>query len=289
MRLVRTPLLLESSKTYRELKDLPVQGYTRYADRSRPPTGTIPVSGLTGHGTDSDIQRIGERAAQELNARSHETGVRVGANISRGAYGSVHKTDRPDRIVKFDTGRTEARLAQHMLDNPVLFDEIRSLPRYHSVHQTRLSFRNQPVWAIHREDIHDLPSRHHHDWDAFGVHVESARWRAEEKHDTDAAKHKDDPTFDHAANFHGHLKREMADALDRVHENFFAGKAHEEQFHRVRKDVEKLVNEGLVPCDMHGGNWGIRPKTGEVVMRDVGCFHVHDPRERARVSARTGR
>lgn len=268
--------LVESTPTYRALKDVKTQDPDSTVFPSTPQSGATNVSPR--HGDTSEMQEVGDKAISELKARHGKTGVQIGKRLGCGAYGCVHATDVPGRVVKIDTGRTEARLAQHVIANPEIFKNIKSLPRYHSVHKTNVTYGNRPVWAIHREDLSDLDS-HHNKWNSMKHAMDNARFRAEQKLEEDKRSAKQrGHTLDHDKVFHGHLREQVSLSLQKLHDNHFKGTDHEHHFKQVHKDINHLVRHGLMPCDLHASNWGQR-KNGEVVMRDVGCYHIHNPKQ----------
>jgi len=46
------------------------------------------------------------------------------------------------------------------------------------------------------------------------------------------------------------------------------------QWPRIEAESRKLLEHGIVPCDLHEDNWGIRKGSGEISMRDAGCASV---------------
>jgi hypothetical protein len=46
------------------------------------------------------------------------------------------------------------------------------------------------------------------------------------------------------------------------------------QWHRIESDLRKMIEHGILPCDLHSQNWGIRKSNGEITMRDAGCTTV---------------
>ena len=53
-----------------------------------------------------------------------------------------------------------------------------------------------------------------------------------------------------------------------------AGGQLAKQWPKMVEEMRTLLEHGIIPCDLHESNWGVRKSNGEIAMRDVGCAVV---------------
>lgn len=193
-----------------------------------------------------------------------EPSVKVGRFYGAGAAGAVFQGPEENglpTVYKVDKGAYEARMADAVLKAGI---KNPSLPLYKKVFPTSVKAPDgYPLWVIHREDLKDAEK--HLDFkqmDALGWNYGFGGWLSK-------------TVSEHAKTG----RREALEAFDQGIEHHRknakrAGGQLAAQFPRLEKNIRDLIKNGLAPCDLHEGNWGIRPSTGEIVMRDVGCAHV---------------
>lgn len=222
------------------------------------------------------------RQAME-SARQQDPSVNPGRFYGAGAAGAVFagpEVDGKKTVYKFDNGPYEARMADAVM-RAGLVGKVSSLPHYiKTIATDARGPSNLPIHVIHREDLNDaekeLPYREVNVLKyrgGLGGFVSDLSNRT--KDDEELRRYRIDPR-DRLKN-----RREVLDAFDSgidLHRRraSAAGGQVAEQFDRIAKDIRTLIEHGMIPCDLHEGNWGIRPSTGEIVMRDVGCAHVLD-------------
>jgi hypothetical protein len=206
------------------------------------------------------MKKAGKAAA--LTLRKKAPHLRVGRFYGCGLSGCVYAApDDPDgvpMVIKMDKGENEATMANLMLKHPDL-GRLSSVPRYAEVIPTGVKDEEtgMNVYAIHREDLRDFApeeSNLKRFFGSFGMAVHDLSRQAPNRNRAELIR-----TYDKMVNRYG---RQAA-----------RSRTVAQHFDRVAEDIRKLIKRGIVPCDVHEENWGIRPHTGEVVMRDVGCSH----------------
>jgi hypothetical protein len=223
------------------------------------------------------MRETGETAVKELKQSRPE--LQLGDELGCGKFGCVYRapplSDGTEAIMKIDRGLDEGVLAEAVMRDPVL-SKLSSLPRFGSV--TPLS-TNDPVMkrgvtAIHRENLRDLNAD---DPQEKQLQAFFGNWYRP----SGFGRHLNDILLYMRAK-RGMGREDYLRGYDELikEERQRAAKSFEphvgEQFERVAADVRELVSRGVVPCDLHEDNWGIRHSTGEIVMRDVGCAKVAD-------------
>ena len=224
---------------------------------------------VAGHHPDrlrESMNRAAYEAKQSLRARGVKTGRLLGAGLN----GHVYQSETPGQIIKIDKGDNEARLA-NFISRDAELSQLRGLPRYHSAENTGVKdqLSGKDVHAIHREDITDLPTELRSDeglrdsfrdlkdhLDTFSERVTKGIIRPQDYAQSAKRYFEDTGIFDHIASSHPN----------------FVGPVN---------DLRRLIDRGIVPCDLHLSNWGRRPSTGEFVMRDMGCYAVVNRTESA--------
>lgn len=231
----------------------------------------------------ASMRRVSDEVTSQMRAEGIPVGNFLGAGLSGVVYQGDDEPDRTKTVWKVDKGDNEQRIANVILSNPDL--KRSSVPRYIQTHDgygKRDPFTNMPIKVIHREDLRDFDP---------ASREESDLWRFFAKlgaggHDMFDTT----PSLQDVAGevLYGATRQQGADALEQVlafhgREAKKLGPHVEKQFNRVAEDLRHLAKRGIFPCDLHGGislhdqgNWGVRPGTGEVVMRDVGCYGTAD-------------
>jgi hypothetical protein len=203
-------------------------------------------------------------SAEEARGALISKGANIGKPLGCGQNGCVYQSARPGHVVKVDKGDNEARLANAVLKNPDL-QGLRSIPKYVSVHETGVKDKltGANVFAIEREDLDDLPQEISYDPHTSntldelsgslsivgkGIRDGSLADRKAYNQHIDAAFHPNGDLMRRVSSMQGGMFKQGA------------------------QDIVHMLRRGLVPCDLHSLNWGKRKQTGEVVMRDLGCF-----------------
>jgi len=212
-------------------------------------------------------------AVRATKARMAAGGKDVGEYIGRGNHSVVHHgpqlSDGTQTIYKFEKGDDEARLAKHYLDNPEL-GRIRSLPRYLSVSNYGTSHEpaGKPIHVIHSEHLDDLSG---HPLRVHANRVATAAGRIGRKIQ-DAAEGED-------YELKGKTREELAEIVGQAVDA--AGAAARQEIsddgtyapiNQFVNDIKSMATMGIFPCDVSGENLGTRRATGEIVMRDAGCY-----------------
>lgn len=207
------------------------------------------------------MKRSGQQAAEALKTKAPhlKIGQLYGCGLSGCAYAGPEDPDGTPTVVKMDKGENEATMARLLLKHKDL-GKLSSVPRYIEAIDTGVKdkFTGMKVYAIHREDLRDFSSAEKdlkRFFGGFGMDL----------HDRLSSR---------AASY---TRQKLVDKYNQMEEEYRqkASRSPEvaKQFERVAADTRKLIERGIVPCDLHHENWGVRDKTGEVVMRDVGCSH----------------
>lgn len=194
-------------------------------------------------------------AADQAVAQLKERGVHLGPRLGQGLSGAVHKGHIKGTVVKLDKGDNEARLANHVLNNPEL-QKIRILPRYYQTHETDVHDKEtgERIHAIHREDMSDFNSVNSAPWFHLKQKLNQLGYRVRMGRIT----HED------AVNrLHGHLE----EIGHRIHPT------EKHHYEAAAQGIRQLADHGIIPCDLHASNFGFR-HNGEFAMRDVGCYSV---------------
>jgi hypothetical protein len=192
--------------------------------------------------------------------------VKMGEFYGAGAAGAVFagpENNGLPTVFKVDKGAYEARMADAVLKAGV---KNPSLPLYKKVFPTSVRTPDgYPLWVIHREDLKDAEKHlSRREMSAIGWHGGGfGGWLSQDVSGAgqSGGRKKALKVFDNGIGQH------RSNAAR-------AGGEYAKQFPRLEKNIRDLIKNGLVPCDLHEGNWGVRPSTGEIVMRDVGCAHV---------------
>jgi len=239
---------------------------------------------------------------KEPRAEMEEKGYQIGKYIDAGAAGAVfHGPLDPDgmpTIFKFDNGPYEAKLADAVMNAGLSGKNgLSILPRYIKTEQTssKMPGSRLPLFLIHREDIASLnnkedklPALQRMFLDQFGRKVinsisQDTRITLDRGSSTDDKQSERGSDWLNVADFPpspGSLTREkVLERFDRGAEKFYQealgmGGKIAEQWPKMMGEIRTLIEHGIIPCDMHMGNWGIRLSTGDIVMRDVGCNAV---------------
>lgn len=208
----------------------------------------------------ASMQRSGQKAAAALKSLAPhlKIGKLYGCGLSGCAYAGPEEPDGTPTVVKMDKGENEATMAKLLLRHKDL-GQLSSVPRYIEAVDTGVDddYTGMRVHAIHREDLRDFSPKEgdlKRFFGSFGMELHSLSTRAP-KMNRGALLRKYDEIV---GEFNPMARRDPNIAT---------------QFARVSADTRKLLERGIAPCDAHEENWGMRDKTGEVVMRDVGCAH----------------
>lgn len=221
--------------------------------------GLHPVWEIPEDVSDDEIQESLLEASERARAQMAKSGKNLGRLFGVGLNGAVYASDRPGMVVKMDKGDNEARLAKFVSQDPEL-NKLRALPKFLSATPTGVRDRvsGKEIHAIEREDLQDLPEA----LEADGLEpFDDLR---------DALNELSDQIVEgeiHRDNYVEAVERHLGESgiyarAASVHPNFAS----------ALQDMEELIKRGIMPCDLHISNWGMRQSTGEFVMRDVGCF-----------------
>ena len=196
-------------------------------------------------------------AARDEMVRKDPKRYQIGDFLGAGAAGAVFKGPKdPDglpTVYKFDNAVMAAGLTgRHGLS---------ILPRYISTALTsqKMTKRNFPLFAIHREDLDDAEGGGAISGSELGrlSAIGSSFSGLQDKGNRRAAL------------------KEFDNRMSRLHSGIMStGGKLAKQWPKMVTEFRTLLEHGIVPCDLHTGNWGIRKHTGEISMRDVGCSHI---------------
>lgn len=208
----------------------------------------------------ASMKKSGALAAEALKqiAPHLKIGQMYGCGLSGCAYAGPEDPDGTPTVVKMDKGENEATMAKLLLKHKDL-GRLSSVPRYIQSIDTGVVDKHtgMRVHAIHREDLRDFNYREENVKEFFGSFGMTL-------HDLSSS----------ASSYN---RNELLAKYAKIESKFHKLAARDpniaKQFARVTADTKQLISRGIVPCDVHHENWGIREKTGEVVMRDVGCSH----------------
>ena len=225
-----------------------------------------------------------------------------GEFLGAGAGGAVFKgpkdPDGLDTVYKFDAGPYEARLADAVIKAGLVGSNgLAILPRYISTHDTSQKFSpaGLPLHVIHREDLDDAKAT------LSGAEIDGLEglgsFMAELQRKANPVKapsgvNPDDigieppmflgfgggsPAKWRQKAGRGWGREKLIKAYDRHISRIGRGIKRgtgqlAQQWDRIQGDLRQLLAHGIVPCDLHADNWGIRRHTGEIAMRDAGCI-----------------
>jgi hypothetical protein len=235
-------------------------------------------------------------------AEMEKKGYQIGEYINAGAAGAVFEgPDEPDgmpTVFKFDNGPYEAKLADAIINTGLSGrNGLSILPRFINTEQTsgKMPGSRLPLFLIHREDIASLTNKEDklpsiersflHDFGRDVINTISEDTEISLDKESNASNNQSEKESDwlnvpDLPPIGGSLTREKAlKRFDRGARKFHqraleVGGKVAEQWPRMVKEIRTLIEHGIIPCDMHGGNWGIRLNNGDIVMRDVGCNAV---------------
>jgi hypothetical protein len=204
-------------------------------------------------------------AARDEMMRKDPVRYQIGDFLGAGAAGAVFKGPKdPDglpTVYKFDNGPYEARMADAVMAAGLTGKRgLSILPRYISTALTsqKMTRRNFPLFAIHREDLDDA--------DRGAVSGSELRHLSAIGRSFSGLQNKGSRL--------GALKV-FDERMSRLHSDIMStGGKLAKQWPKMVTEFRTLLEHGIVPCDLHTGNWGIRRHTGEISMRDVGCSHI---------------
>ena len=214
--------------------------------------------------------------------------------------------DLTETVYKFDAGPYEARMADAVMKAGLVGrNGLAILPRYISTHETSLKFSKVglPIHVIHREDLNDAKTvlsfnelnSLSRDVGSFMARLQRSVNPQRAPGDVDSQDIGEEPgPYHRGAGYQagwerkagmGASRKELLRAFDRgigeistsvrATATALGSSGHlARQWPRMKRELRKLLEYGIVPCDLHGDNWGIRPKTGEISMRDAGCASV---------------
>jgi len=246
-------------------------------------------------------------ARDEVTAK--DPTIRPGRFFGAGAAGAVFEApplpDGSPAVYKFDAGPYEARMADAVMKAGLVGKEgLGLLPRYVRTMPTSQTVTDAklPLFLIEREDLADadkiLSSQEMSVLGDYDKPTSYARFMHGllEKATPKTAPPGVDPNdiggqhwmFGHplpwAAKSQGSLNYTRSDVLKEFDSKIgklrarakAAGGRLADQWDRIERESRKMLENGIIPCDLHQGNWGIREKTGEITFRDVGCAMVVD-------------
>lgn len=248
-------------------------------------------------------------AARDEMLQKHPDTFRPGKFYGAGAAGAVFQgPEDPDgtpTVYKFDAGPYEARMAQAVMDAGLVGKNgLAILPRYISQHPTSQKFSKAglPIHVIHREDLDDAKTGlSHAEMEVLGGYgaslgglMQELQADANPRHAPpgvdpyDIGQEPSHPLFGRLGSGplgweskagRGLNRKQLLQAYDRKIGRVRqaaqrAGGQLARQWDRIEAETRKLLEHGIVPCDLHPDNWGIRKGTGEISMRDAGCATV---------------
>ena len=231
----------------------------------------------------ASMRRVSDTVAGRMRSEGINIGNFLGAGLSGAVYQGDDEPDGTKTVWKVDKGDNEQRIANVIINNPDL--KRSSVPRYIETHDgygMRDDFTGMPIKVIHREDLRDFDPKNKEEADLWRFFGGLGAGHGGFFDST--------PTLQDVAGdvLYGANRQQGANLLEKVlahhaREAKKYGPHVEKQFNRVAEDLRHLAKRGIFPCDLHGGlsltdqgNWGVRPGTGEVVMRDVGCYGAAD-------------
>jgi hypothetical protein len=210
-------------------------------------------------------------ARDEMMARDPNK-YQIGKFIGAGAAGAVFEgPDDPDgmpTVFKFDNGPYEARMADMVMNAGFSGKNgLSILPRYISTAQTsqNMTAAKLPLFAIHREDLDDVHDTLDKDsiefLGDFGNAIGDLSRSANQMRHRFATREEVLDNFDD-------------EARDYHQRAMMAGGQLAKQWPKMVEEMRTLLEHGIIPCDLHESNWGVRKSNGEIAMRDVGCAVV---------------
>jgi hypothetical protein len=217
-------------------------------------------------------------ARDEMMARD-QSKYQIRDFIGAGAAGAVFEgPDEPDgmpTVFKFDNGPYEARIADAVMTAGLSGKNgLSILPRYISTDLTsyKMTKAKLPLFVIHREDLANIKDTIPKEGSDFLGSVGNLITMI-----SDAAKHT--MKIRTERNLKPEEKfgiKEILGILDEEEESLHnramgGGPQLKKQWPKMMEEIRTLIKHGIIPCDIHADNWGIRKGTGEIVMRDVGC------------------
>lgn len=213
------------------------------------------------------LMRSADLAKHQLEQTGHKLGKRFGCGVN----GCVHASDTPGVIYKLDKGENEARLANMTMKDPGL-QQLSALPKYHGVYETGITdeYSGLPIYAIKREDLEDLPEDKNTN-NFFGWVRNIFNETSQKAWNTRMSKEE--------------MQNEVDENIKAI--NTMLGQSNidetvKSQIPHAFEAMRELAKRGLVPCDLHAGNWGFRTKedgSKEMAMRDVGCYGISEDRQ----------
>lgn len=170
-----------------------------------------------------------------------------------GSFGCVYRG--PDgSIIKIEHGNNEALLASLLLSHPELGD-LSILPEFYCVVPTGVvhPFSGLEMIALHREDLENLTgSLPDPEILTLSLIGSSLDYLSKSSHQSPAADLLE--IFNHS--------------VARIESN----PKLPETILSVLANLRFLIRNGIILCDLdRAANWGLRPLTGEIVARDIGC------------------
>lgn len=222
-------------------------------------------------------KQVLRRVRAEMRARFPDTFRPGSVVLGAGAAGAVFAGPRVngmDTVYKYDLGPYEARMVHAIQQAGLIGDHgLSILPRYISAHETsvKMSRAQLPVHVIHREDLANVDTTLSEDekyaLDHIGIgYLHSLSAMAKPAHMGGSGMTRDEIV--------DHYDRRLAPKMEAIAQR--AGGQLSQQWSKISSEIRKMLEHGVVPCDLHASNWGIRKGTGDIVMRDVGCSTVVD-------------
>jgi hypothetical protein len=215
-----------------------------------------------------------ETVAKQMKGAGEPIGKRFGVGFNGAAYQGPDLSDGTKTVYKIDRGDNEARLAALYVKNKDIHS-IETLPHYLSVKEAP-GVRDKEVgmkyFIIHREDIDDV-EKHRDLTPALYLLGDFAR-----EMDFGDSLHQISTDVGEGKVDHGQAMKRLDKLIERFDAQFERlGPQLHQQFKRIADDQRKLAQKGIFICDVHAGNWGVRQATGQLVMRDAGCWTIAPP------------
>ena len=171
----------------------------------------------------------------------------------RQTYIDAKAKDKPE-VFKIEQGKDEGRLAGFITGHPKL-SKLSGLPKFHNVTEVPGHYTT----AMSREDLHDPDYDKH---DGLSAHLGKIS----------------NATYATRNRLNGGMEPSKARSyfMSRIGE--LTKDSHPDHVKMTRsavKAIGHLYDHGVALLDLHDGNWGVRPKTGEVIPRDLGIYRVY--------------